>query len=252
MLFAALAPLLTAGMDRDWLPLVVATDAAPEYGFGTSVCPLSRDRVADLGRKAERRGDYIRLSRLGEEDDEPERPRLGRPHRLQLAKSDFRDVLCLKATRAEHASIMELKRSAAFAPKAPTLHLATSPQVCHADRCKGCPVRCRQRTDGRPGVPSNPLLHRRLAFGATDTLLRPVYIPSEDNPADAPSRGRRRRPMARRVLKKPAFSKPERRLHRLQQEALLVEELLRRNRPTPQAELKAAVARRRAGERVPA
>ena len=82
---------------------------------------------------------------------------------------------------------------------------------------------------------------------ATNTLLRPVYVPSEDNPADAPSRGRRRRPITRRVLKKPGFCKAERGLHRLQQEALLVEELLRRDWPTPRAELKAAVKRRRAG-----
>ena len=49
---------------------------------------------------------------------------------------------------------------------------------------------------------------------ASDTLLRPIYIPSEDNPADAPSRGKRRRPGARRVLKKPGYSKADRSLHR--------------------------------------
>jgi hypothetical protein len=32
MLFCALAPLLTADLSRDWLPLVTATDAAPEFG----------------------------------------------------------------------------------------------------------------------------------------------------------------------------------------------------------------------------
>ena len=47
---------------------------------------------------------------------------------------------------------------------------------------------------------------------ATNTLLRPVYVPSEDNPADAPSRGRRRRAVHRHVLKKPGFCKAERAL----------------------------------------
>lgn len=44
--------------------------------------------------------------------------------------------------------------------------------------------------------------------------MLPIYIPSEDNPADHPSRGKRRRPCTRKVLKMSVFSKPGRRLHR--------------------------------------
>ena len=36
---------------------------------------------------------------------------------------------------------------------------------------------------------------------ATGTVLRPLYVPCEDNPADAPSRGRRKRPLVRRAGK---------------------------------------------------
>ena len=96
MLFCALAPLLSADLSRDWLPLVTATDAAPEFGFGTSVCQLPTAEVAAIGRKAERRGDYVRLERAGGPDDEPERPRLGKSHRLRLRKEDFTDVLSLR------------------------------------------------------------------------------------------------------------------------------------------------------------
>ena len=53
-----------------------------------------------------------------------------------------------------------------------------------------------------------------LASGA---LLRPLYILSEDHPADQPSRGRRRRPPIRRVKRKETFSKPDRRLYRAMQ-----------------------------------
>ena len=51
---------------------------------------------------------------------------------------------------------------------------------------------------------------------ATDTLVRCLYIPSEDDPADAPSGGKPRR--KRTSLKVPGFNKPARRLHRLAQE----------------------------------
>ena len=48
-------------------------------------------------------------------------------------------------------------------------------------------------------------------------------------------------------MKKPGLSKVRRRLHHFVEEEALIQELLRRNWPTPRAELKAAVARRRAG-----
>ncbi len=136
--------------------------------------------------------------------------------------------MSLKAARPEHAGVMELKgvlltlrwlmRSSARHGKRLVMLVDAKAALCAVAK-------------GRTNAPS---FHRTLCsidalLLATNTLLRPVYVPSEDNPADAPSRGRRRRPVTRRVLKKPGFCKAERGLHRLQQEALLVEELLRRN-----------------------
>ena len=230
VLFAALAPLLTACLDRDWLPLITACDAAPEYGFGASICPASRETIADLGRKAERRGDFVRLARDGDEDDEPERPRLGRPHHLGLTKGDFQDVLSLRAAKAEHSGVMELKgvllllrwlmRSASRHGKRVVMLIDAKAALCAVAK-------------GRSNAPAfHPTMCRINALLlATNTLLRPVYVPSEDNPADAPSRGRRRRPAGRRVLKKPGYSKQDRRLHRLVEETRLIGEVLRRDLP---------------------
>ncbi len=133
MPFCALTPLLSADLSREWLPLVTATDAAPEFGFGTSVCSLPVDEVAAVGRKAERRGDYVRLQRRGCDEDGPEQPRLGRPHRLGLAKEEFRDVLSLKATRVEHAGVMEIK--GVFLSLAAQVCFAPRQAVGHAHRC---------------------------------------------------------------------------------------------------------------------
>ena len=46
------------------------------------------------------------------------------------------------------------------------------------------------------------------------SVVRPLYIPSEDNPADHPSRGHRRRPPICKVKRKETFSQQERRLNR--------------------------------------
>ncbi len=243
MLFCSLAPLLTADLSREWLPLITATDAAPEYGFGSSICCLPEAEVAAIGRKAERRGDYVRLERRGGDTDEPERTRLGKPHSLGLCKDDFRDVLSLKATKPEHAGVMELKgvlltlrwlmRSSARHGKRVVMLIDAKAALCAVAK-------------GRTNAPA---FHRSLCsidalLLATNTLLRPVYVPSEDNPADAPSRGRRRRPATRRILKKPGFFKAQRSMHRLLEEARLFDELVRLGRPTPRRDLKASLRAR--------
>ena len=60
-LFAALMPLLVADLARDYAPLIAASDAAPEFGFGVSLAPADPDTLFDLGRLAERRGDFVRF-----------------------------------------------------------------------------------------------------------------------------------------------------------------------------------------------
>ena len=48
-------------------------------------------------------------------------------------------------------------------------------------------------------------------------LPRLLYVPTEDMPADKPSRGIRARPNVRRVLKKRGYSKTERSFHQRMQ-----------------------------------
>ena len=70
-----------------------------------SVCPVTSHIAADIGRLAEKRGDYIRFTR--DLNDDQERPRIGRPHTLGLRKSDFTDVLSVKARVPAHSSVLE-------------------------------------------------------------------------------------------------------------------------------------------------
>ena len=68
---------------------------------------------------------------------------------------------------------------------------------------------------GRSGSPAfrRPLGSVNAHLLATNSLLRLLYIPSEDNPADDPSRGRRRRPLVRGAAK---FCKPSKRERSIQ------------------------------------
>jgi hypothetical protein len=214
-LFLALAPLLTASLDRDYVPMITACDAAPAYGFGASVAPACQKELRDLGRLAERRGDFVRLGRDGDPDDEPERDRIGTPHTLDLCKHDFSDVICIRASRKEHSSVMEAKgllllirwvlRSAKH-QHSRLLALVDAKAILSA---------------AAKGRTSSPMLKCTMCsisayLLAGDVLLRPLYVPSEDNPADSPSRGVRRRPLIRRRLKV-THSRLERQLHKLDQ-----------------------------------
>ena len=213
LLFLTLLPLAGASLDRPWSTTVVATDAAPQYGFGVSVAHVSSSLVADIGRKSEKRGDYVRLDRTSGHLLEPEKPRLGTPMQLPLDPSNFTDVISLRAARVEHSGSLELKgvRLGLQWALRSTRNFNSRLLFLVDARASIAAV-----AKGRSGASS---FKRTLgSIGAlqlaTNTLLRCIYIPSEDNPADAPSRGKRRRPPDRRVLKKPGFSKGARRLHR--------------------------------------
>ena len=212
LIFAGLSPLLSASLEREWCPTVVATDAAPEYGIGVSIANLPAAEVGRLGALSERRGDYIRLNR-DMSVAEPERPRVGTPTRLGLRQEDFKDVLSIRATRREHSGILELKgvltglrwilRSARHLHKR-LLFLIDAKAALSAV------------AKGRSGAHewTGTMCSIMALLLASDCLMRPLYIPSGDNPADHPSRGRRRRPITRKVRSKIGFSKSERRLHR--------------------------------------
>ena len=132
---------------------------------------------------------------------------------MGISQHHFKDVLSVKAQRTEHSGVMELKgvklllrwllRTARHFHHRVAILVDAKAALCAVAK-------------GRSGAAGfRPTL---CSIGAhllaSDTLLRPIYIPSEDNPADAPSRGKRRRPATRRGVKKLGFEKADRRLHR--------------------------------------
>ncbi|CAE7867460.1 unnamed protein product, partial [Symbiodinium sp. KB8] len=98
---ALLAPLLSADLDRLVLPKLVATDAAPEFGFGVSACECNIREATQVCRLSERRGDYVRLT--SHPGDVAEMPRLGVPRKLGCTQKDFVTIICSKAKWPAHS-----------------------------------------------------------------------------------------------------------------------------------------------------
>lgn len=181
-------------MTRPYLPELIASDASPSFGFGTSVAPCSEDVARRIGALAERQGAHVRLAC---ENDVAEKPRLGEPHRLKLSKDGFTDVLCIKAAQIVHSGLLEaeaLLLSIRWGLRSLKRYGRRWSVLVDAQTVVGAVTKGRSASK-----PSNHIT-RKIASNqlAGDVLLRITYIPSESNSADLPSRGKRRRPRERR------------------------------------------------------
>ena len=183
----ALAPLLPAALDRAYLPELLACDAAPEYGFGVSKLECGQKQVEQVGRLSERRGDYVRLL-LGA-GDEPELTRCGTPHRLPFKKSAFRTLIRSKARWQAHSGLLEchgVLLTVKWICRSRARHHKRAVILVDAKTALGSISKGRSSARALRRVLRSTAAHCLAA----DVLLRLVYIPTESNPADAPSRGR--------------------------------------------------------------
>ena len=187
LLFAAVAPLLSASLARRFSNILVATDAAPEFGFGVSVCHTFSSLVRTLSRKAESRGDFVRLDRNRDPDPVEARPRLGAPIILPVGKRDFHPVVSSPARFHEHSGSLELKAVLlALRWMAAGKHFLMKRVVILID-AKAVLSSCQK---GRSSSWSFKRSLRRIAayLLGLGLLAKFLYVPSEDNPADEPSR----------------------------------------------------------------
>jgi hypothetical protein len=183
----ALFPMWLVSWTRPWSGDVVATDASPSFGFGV-VLGHTHPSVARTAAHVAGNGNHcIRLR--GSETTRKNRG--GTSHELPLRAEDFKTLLSVRAKRTCHSGALEgeavllalrrLTRSSNNHGKR-TLILVDALAVLGALK------------RGRTSAPTLKSATKRIAaiILAADILPRYGYIPSEDNPADAPSRGRRR------------------------------------------------------------
>ena len=195
---------------RCWHLTSTATDASVVFGFGASVATCSEDVARQVGRLAETRGAFVRLARDGGPTDEPEKTRLGTPHCLSLSKRAFRDVLSVKKRRDAHPGSLEasgLLLLLRWIARTRKHHSCRVPVLVDAQAVLGAAAK------GRTSAASIKHDMRRISAVtlASDLLLAYVYIPSEENPADAPSRGVKRKIGKRKAAPSVLKSLPKRR-----------------------------------------
>ena len=186
-------------MRRDFLKMLVMTDASTEFGFGVSVASCPYDTVVDLSTKSERRGDYIVLEGRPDGDVRKLRVRQGTPVPVPLTGHSFRAVLSMKARYAGHAGQLE-GQSVLLAVQ----WVLRSAQRSSARLVLGIDAKAvvNALLKGRSSSSLSRLLRSIGAHClAGNLLLYPLWVPSEWNPADRPSRGKRARPPSRTVRK---------------------------------------------------
>ena len=195
LLVACLLPWIDADLTREWQNVVVASDASPSYGFGVSVADAPPDLLRAFAREATLPNTHVRLHRYGVYvDEEAEKPRVGRACQLPIAKAAFTTVVSAKASHLAHAGTLEagaIQLALRWLLRSTKRHSRRTVLLVDAQAVRGAVAK---------GRSSAPCLRREVTRIAAlqlagDILLKLVYVPSEDNPADAPSRGvvRRRR-----------------------------------------------------------
>jgi len=207
---AFLMPLLGADLSRAFLPQLTACDASPVYGFGVAYRPCPPVMAEAVGWLAERRGDYIRF--FPDENSQPAKDRIGNPYRIPFRQSQFRIAISKKATWKAHSGILEahgLLLALKWLLRTPKHFHHRLPILIDAKAVLGAAAKGRTSA---PGV-RRTIRHIGALTMATNSLLRLVYVPSEDNPADAPSRGLRG-PRKRRVKTSIGKTRFDRRINR--------------------------------------
>ena len=181
---AFLMPLLGADLGRDFIPQLTACDAAPEFGFGVSFLRCSSKLAEKVGSLAERRGDYVKF--FPEPGAPKAKDRLGTPHTLPLRSSKFRIAISAKAKWKAHSGVLEargLLLALKWVLRSKRNFNRRIVVLIDAKAVLGA------TTKGRTSAPVIRGVLRQLAalLLSTNSLLRLVYVPTEYNPADAPS-----------------------------------------------------------------
>lgn len=180
-----LAPYWGFDMRREHADLIVASDASTSFGLGVSVSHLDVSQVRAVSKLDAKVGEHVVLDH---EVASARASRLGARHRLNLKVDDFHVVLSVKAP-CEHINIMEARgflaalrwvlRSVRYHGK--RIVMLVDSKVWLGAAAKG-------RSSSWPLL---RLVRKAAALTlATGVVLHLVFIPTEHNPADLPSRGK--------------------------------------------------------------
>ena len=184
LVFVLHTQLLQADVTRPWCDTVIATDASPSFGFGVSVKHCSAFLVRKCGRRCAVPGSYI----MTDDTTSGAKLRCGTPHSLGLRQLDFHTVVSRQARFKAHSGSLQAG--------AVTFGLRWAFRSSRYLRKRIAMLVDAQAVTGalRRGRSSAPTLRHEMqqivALSlVSGCIMKCIYIPSEHNPADAPSRG---------------------------------------------------------------
>jgi hypothetical protein len=182
-----LAILWSFDLTKQWHNEILATDASPRYGFGASRLRCSRGLARYVGRLSERRGDYVTLfptpGEIGSTKD-----RVGAPHVLLVLQSQLHTVISARTKFGGHPGLLEahgVRLGLEWLARSPRKFGHRIAMPIDAKAILGAVAKGRTSA----GSIRQQICRISALLLATDVSLHPVYVPSEHNPADAPSRG---------------------------------------------------------------
>jgi len=182
-----LSPAWIVNLCDETSPTLVATDGSTSYGIGVSVAPLTSFVADMLASCSASLHDYIILPLLPHHDQHI-KTREGNPVELPVPKASFKHVLSLRSTtleRPEVAEVRALKAGIKWLLRSVRHQCTRQYVLLDSQVVRGL------ATKGRTA--SRALAYHMKQIMAltlvTSMRLSCLYIPTEYNPSDAPSRG---------------------------------------------------------------
>ena len=181
----ALGSMWGVDMSVGHLPFIAATDASSEYGLGGCTAPRTLSSMSSLASLAERDGTYVTLQGV---IDKPRTRSLGTPHNLGIGLAEFTSIFSIRCHDDDHINIRECKALLFY------VRWLLRSQLRHRHRVivlVDSMVVVGAVTKGRSGSRLLNAWVRRihcLCFAGGIRLML-IYVPSEHNPSDYPSRG---------------------------------------------------------------
>ncbi|CAE7858645.1 PDE9A [Symbiodinium necroappetens] len=173
-------------LTRPFLPLLAATDASTEFGFGASVLQAPVSLVRQVARWAEKQGAFLIM-----DGGTATKSRLGPCHRLGVRLDQFSDIFSVRKKFSGHINVLEGEAFVLY------LRWLLRARKHHGRRVVvllDSAVWLGAAAKGRSSSQLNRLLRKVAALTLAGNLqLNLILVPSAENPSDAPSRGVRRR-----------------------------------------------------------
>ena len=199
LFFLMLLPFLEVDLTRDWQEHLIVCDASDAFGFGVAVARAPKTLVREVGRLGQKRDRFVLGAKVITPTRSPSGSEAARQYVCLWPKVlAFSTVVSARCKHAGHSGALEghgVTLALRWTLRAPRRHSKRTTLLIDAKTVLGGVAK------GRSSAPTLRREIRRIGAYvlAGDLLLKPVYIPSEDNPGDAPSRGIVRRWRSRRT-----------------------------------------------------